>query len=234
VCRPSLLLLRGLLGTVSVCSIFFAIRYLPLADFTALTFLAPAFVAVISPCVLGETTARVWPALIACTLGVILVTQPSFLFGRPRLKLIGLMFGLLQPLASGAAKARAFTCLCSALCVSGCSLQMCDFAALRVYCTACAWSAAVPETLSLSLQTTLRMLKHERTDVKIWYLGICTSSVSGVALLFPSRHVFPSGYQVLQLILCGAYLLCVRSSNTFVPTSYACIAAPDEPTCSVI
>lgn len=99
-------MLRGVVGCISVSCIFFGVRYLPLADATALTFLAPAFVAAISPCVLGETPHRVWPALGVCSVGVLLVTQPGFLFGTTRLPALGLFFGLMQPFASGVAKAR--------------------------------------------------------------------------------------------------------------------------------
>lgn len=97
-------MLRGIAGCVSVSAIFFGVRYLPLADATALTFLAPAFVAAISPCVLHETPRSIVPALLACSLGVLLVTQPAILFGTARLPALGLFFGLLQPFASGVAK----------------------------------------------------------------------------------------------------------------------------------
>jgi drug/metabolite transporter (DMT)-like permease len=118
-CRVGLLVVRGLLGAVSVSTLFFAIHYLPLADATAFTFLAPAFVALASPWVLAEQPLRVWPALIACSVGVLLVTQPGFLFGKTRLPAIGIAFGLAQPLASGAAKVLARIWLIQILCLGG-------------------------------------------------------------------------------------------------------------------
>ena len=103
-CRVPMLVLRGLLGAASVSTLFFAIHFLPLADATAFTFLAPVFVAMAAPWVLGERSQRVWPGLISCFTGVLLLTQPGFLFGKSRLKPVGIAFGLMQPVASGSAK----------------------------------------------------------------------------------------------------------------------------------
>jgi drug/metabolite transporter (DMT)-like permease len=63
-----LLMIRGLLGFASVSAFFFAMRSLPVADATAPTFLAPDFVALASPYLLGEQPVSVWPALAACIL----------------------------------------------------------------------------------------------------------------------------------------------------------------------
>jgi hypothetical protein len=107
--RRSLLVLRGTLGYASITCFFLACQRLPLADATALTFLAPLAAAALSPWALGE-----WPgaataaAIPACLAGVLLLTQPSFLFGggSARLSGVGLAFGLLQPLFNASAKVR--------------------------------------------------------------------------------------------------------------------------------
>lgn len=52
--RTMLLWLRGTLGFGSVSSIYWAVALLPLGDATLLSFLAPLFVAVSAPMLLGE------------------------------------------------------------------------------------------------------------------------------------------------------------------------------------
>ncbi|MEW5301599.1 MAG: hypothetical protein WDW36_004450 [Sanguina aurantia] len=56
--RTPLLGLRGLLGFGSVSSIYWAVALLPLGDATLLSFLAPLFVAVSAPMLLGEVPSR--------------------------------------------------------------------------------------------------------------------------------------------------------------------------------
>jgi drug/metabolite transporter (DMT)-like permease len=106
--RRGLLLLRGTLGYGSITCFFLACQMLPLADATTFTFLAPLVAALLSPLVLHErpgiATAFVIPL---CLGGVLLITQPGFLFGAkaaPALSGVGLFFGLLQPLFSASAK----------------------------------------------------------------------------------------------------------------------------------
>jgi drug/metabolite transporter (DMT)-like permease len=93
-----------MLGFGSVSGFFFALGFLPVADATALSFLAPVFVALASPYLLGEQPVGIWPALAACLLGVLLIVQPSFIFGHSRLSGIGLVTGLLHPIMSAMAK----------------------------------------------------------------------------------------------------------------------------------
>jgi hypothetical protein len=57
-------MIRGLLGFASASAFFFG----SVADATAPTFLAPDFVALASPYLLGEQPVSVWPALAACIL----------------------------------------------------------------------------------------------------------------------------------------------------------------------
>jgi drug/metabolite transporter (DMT)-like permease len=59
------------------------VQLLPLADVAVLTFLSPVFVALLAPCVLGEGAGG-WPvaaSLPLCFAGLLLVAQPTFLFG---------------------------------------------------------------------------------------------------------------------------------------------------------
>jgi EamA-like transporter family len=107
--RRGLLVLRGSLGYASITCFFLACQRLPLADATTLTFLAPLVAASLSPWVLAErpgVAAAV--AIPACLAGVLLLTQPSFVFGGggARLSGTGLAFGLMQPLFSASAKVR--------------------------------------------------------------------------------------------------------------------------------
>lgn len=107
--RRGLLMLRGTLGYGSITCYFLACQMLPLADATALTFLAPLLVALLSPLVLKErlsvATALVIPLCIA---GVLLITRPSILFdvASRGLPVLAVSVGLLQPLFSAAAKVR--------------------------------------------------------------------------------------------------------------------------------
>lgn len=81
-CRRWLLLLRGLLGLGAISTLYYAVQLLPLADVATITFLAPVLVAVAAPLALGERTGRgVAAALPLSVVGVILVAQPTFLFG---------------------------------------------------------------------------------------------------------------------------------------------------------
>jgi drug/metabolite transporter (DMT)-like permease len=111
--RRGLLVLGGTIGYASISSYFFASQRLPLADATTLTFLAPLVAACLSPWVLGERPGvAVAVTIPACLSGVLLVTQPPFLFGGggARLSGIGVTFGLLQPVFSASAKVQTPGC----------------------------------------------------------------------------------------------------------------------------
>lgn len=73
-------------------------QYLPIADVAVLQFLAPVFVAAGAPLLLGELPPRgVWAALPTCLLGVVLVAQPTFLFGGEEpVSGLGVAIGVLQ------------------------------------------------------------------------------------------------------------------------------------------
>ena len=80
--RLGLLALRGLLGFGAVTSLYFSVTLLPLADAAVLAFLAPVLVAALSPLLLREPPSRgVAAALPLSLVGVLLVAQPTFLFG---------------------------------------------------------------------------------------------------------------------------------------------------------
>ena len=107
--KRGLLLARSSLGYISISCYFFACQKIPIADATTFTFLAPVVAALLSPWLLKEKispgNAIVTPL---CIGGVLLITQPGFLFGEggQRMPLLGLIIGLSQPFFSATAKAR--------------------------------------------------------------------------------------------------------------------------------
>lgn len=75
-------------------------QLLPVTDALVLGLLSPILVAAASPLVLGEPAGRgVALALPLCVVGVVLVAQPSFLFGgggAGALSLVGVAVGIAQ------------------------------------------------------------------------------------------------------------------------------------------
>ncbi|MEW5316775.1 MAG: hypothetical protein WDW38_008125 [Sanguina aurantia] len=103
--RQALLTLRGCFGFASVSSIYWAVSLLPLSIQTLLSFLAPLFVALSAPVVLGEAPSPL--ALVAvpvCFLGVYLVAQPGAEISASTLPILGIMIGCLQAVFSAGAK----------------------------------------------------------------------------------------------------------------------------------
>ena len=96
-----LLLLRGILGFLSLSAWYYSLSLLPLSDANALSFLSPAFVAVLAPWILKEPTPEgvMW-SLPLCMLGMLLVSQPAFIFGSAGRtsapSTLGVVVGLLQ------------------------------------------------------------------------------------------------------------------------------------------
>ncbi len=81
--RKGLLLLRGLIGFFGLLCFFYAIPRLPLADVTVIQYTNPVFTALLAALFLKETLRRGEVLGLALSLaGVVLVAQPSFLFGR--------------------------------------------------------------------------------------------------------------------------------------------------------
>jgi drug/metabolite transporter (DMT)-like permease len=76
--HPILQALRGL-GLVSSALLFISsLRYLPVADATAITFISPIFVAALSSPLLGETVGwRRWSAALVSLVGVLVIVRPG-------------------------------------------------------------------------------------------------------------------------------------------------------------
>jgi drug/metabolite transporter (DMT)-like permease len=75
---PGAYVLRGLLGAGAIVTSFYAIAMMPLADWTAVTFLVPLFVAALSAPLLGETVGwRRWVAILAGFAGVLVIVPPT-------------------------------------------------------------------------------------------------------------------------------------------------------------
>jgi drug/metabolite transporter (DMT)-like permease len=96
--KPSVLLVRGLLGYGALSCYFWSVQHLPLGDAVLLQYSHPVFVAAIAPFFLAEPTGRWhWPLILAALLGVALIIGPS---GHLRgAALIGLCGSMLSGLA---------------------------------------------------------------------------------------------------------------------------------------
>jgi drug/metabolite transporter (DMT)-like permease len=80
--KRKLLFLRGAFGFVALSLFYFSLVHLPLADASVIQYTNPVWVALLAALLLGERTA--WGqalVLAACLAGVVLIAQPSFLFG---------------------------------------------------------------------------------------------------------------------------------------------------------
>lgn len=76
--RPFLNCLRGFFSFICFSTFSMALAVLPLADAMPLYYTAPLFVVIFAGPVLGETVGlRVWLAVVAGFIGVVLVAQPS-------------------------------------------------------------------------------------------------------------------------------------------------------------
>ena len=74
-----LTLLRGVLLLLATMSFFTAIRYIPLADAVAISFVAPLFVVALSIPILGEKVGpRRWAAVVIGLIGVLVIVRPGF------------------------------------------------------------------------------------------------------------------------------------------------------------
>ncbi len=80
--RKGLLVFRGLAGFLGLLCIFYALTKLPLADATVLQYTNPVFTAILAALFLKEAMDRREALGLLFSLGgVVLVAQPSFLFG---------------------------------------------------------------------------------------------------------------------------------------------------------
>lgn len=76
--RPKMQILRGALGALSVTFFFVAIAHVPLADASAMTFVAPFFVTLLGALVLREPVdSRRWIAVAVGFAGTLLVLRPG-------------------------------------------------------------------------------------------------------------------------------------------------------------
>ncbi len=81
--RKGLLVFRGLIGFFGLLCFFYAIPRLPLADVTVIQYTNPAFTALLAALFLKETMGRrEVMGLLLSLLGVVLVAQPTWLFGH--------------------------------------------------------------------------------------------------------------------------------------------------------
>jgi S-adenosylmethionine uptake transporter len=77
--RPKMQLFRGLCATVSATLFVLALRHIPLADATAIAFVAPFFVTILGAILLKEKVdAARWAAIGLGFLGMVVVIRPGF------------------------------------------------------------------------------------------------------------------------------------------------------------
>jgi drug/metabolite transporter (DMT)-like permease len=76
------LIARGSSGAISLASYFFTLTHMPLGDGTTLFFINPCLVALAAFLVLREPMSKMdMAAMVLCLVGVVFVSQPSFIFG---------------------------------------------------------------------------------------------------------------------------------------------------------
>jgi drug/metabolite transporter (DMT)-like permease len=94
ICSPALQILRALSVVTGMGTFYWAITLIPLAEATAMQFIAPLVVTALSPFLLGESVGlRRWLSVIAGFAGVLIVFQPEF-GGQRQGYLIALVSGL--------------------------------------------------------------------------------------------------------------------------------------------
>ena len=94
--RPLGHLVRAAIGVAGMLCGFSALAYLPLTEFTAITFAAPLFITALSAPVLGEKVGpHRWAAVIVGFIGVLLMVRPDpgHLIGLGSLLALGQAFG---------------------------------------------------------------------------------------------------------------------------------------------
>ena len=86
---PGIQLVRGLCATVSAVCFIFAIRYVPLADAVAVSFIAPFIVTVLGATLLGEPVGiRRWTAVTIGFIGTIVIVRPGLGIFHPAIFLV--------------------------------------------------------------------------------------------------------------------------------------------------
>ena len=123
--NPGLQIGRGMAAVVSACCFMFAIAYVPLADATAVSFVAPFILTVLGALFLKEPVGlRRWAAVFVGFIGMLIVIRPGMGVFHPAIGLVILAaaaFALRQALsrwlsgADGVATTVAYTSLTSSL-----------------------------------------------------------------------------------------------------------------------
>ena len=76
--RPGWHLLRSAISAVLLVGLFFGVKHIPLAEFVAIVFAGPFFIALLSPWLLGEKVSRhSWIAITCGFIGILTVTRPT-------------------------------------------------------------------------------------------------------------------------------------------------------------
>lgn len=76
--QPGAYVLRGLVGCGSIATSFYGVTLMPIADWVALTFMVPLFVAAMSAPMLGESVGwRRWLAILAGFAGILIIVPPT-------------------------------------------------------------------------------------------------------------------------------------------------------------
>jgi drug/metabolite transporter (DMT)-like permease len=101
----TLLALRGLLGFVALSGFYWSVTHLPLADATVIQYSNPVFTALLAAAILGERLRRIEVLALAVSLsGVVLLAQPTFVFGgAARLPSLGVSIALAAAVLSAGA-----------------------------------------------------------------------------------------------------------------------------------
>ena len=77
--RPVLQLARGLFALASAVCFITSVKYLPLAEATAVTFIAPMFVTLLAVAILSEVVGwHRWAALVVGFVGVLIIVRPGY------------------------------------------------------------------------------------------------------------------------------------------------------------
>jgi uncharacterized membrane protein len=76
--HPGAYVLRGLVGCGSIATSFYGVTLVPIADWVAITFMVPLFVAAMSAPMLGEKVGwRRWAAILVGFAGVLIIVPPT-------------------------------------------------------------------------------------------------------------------------------------------------------------
>jgi drug/metabolite transporter (DMT)-like permease len=80
--NKKLLLVRGTTGFIALSCFYYAVTHLPLADATVIMYSNPVFTGILAALFLGESLSKIEVGgVVLCVVGVVLIAQPSFVFG---------------------------------------------------------------------------------------------------------------------------------------------------------